>query len=105
MSNVPGDDGVVHDGFEPLDATPMAESRHPGSLFTTPHRNTLEALKLLCPWFVALLLGVLTALTGSFISVNCDFLGDFRFGFCRGLLFSDRTRCCGGSDNVNFLQG
>lgn len=58
----------------------------------------------LVPWLLAWLIGVLTALTGSYISVNCDYLGDSRFGVCQGKMFSDRSRCCGGADNINFSE-
>merc|ERR1719491_2836554 len=50
---------------------------------------------------VAVLLGVLTATSGTFISINCDFFIDLRFGFCKGLPFVDRNRCCGGSEMFN----
>ncbi|CAJ1382806.1 unnamed protein product [Effrenium voratum] len=58
----------------------------------------------LLPWFLAVLLGVLTAITGSCIALFSDFLGDVRFGFCRGILLADRNRCCGGSENVDFAK-
>ncbi|CAE8693818.1 unnamed protein product, partial [Polarella glacialis] len=53
------------------------------------------------PWAMSVLLGALTATTGIFISINCDYLADLRFGFCRGLVLADRNLCCGGSDNID----
>ena len=41
--------------------------------------------------------------TGCAISLLSDFLGDTRFGFCYGIFLADRNRCCGGSENVDFL--
>ena len=40
---------------------------------------------------------------GCAISLFSDFLGDTRFGFCYGIFLADRNRCCGGSENVDFL--
>ena len=40
---------------------------------------------------------------GGAISLFSDFLGDTRFGFCYGIFLADRNRCCGGSENVDFL--
>mmetsp|Transcript_119674 Transcript_119674/g.211506 ORF Transcript_119674/g.211506 Transcript_119674/m.211506 type:complete len:912 (+) Transcript_119674:183-2918(+) len=67
-------------------------------------KRCFEVFGILFPWLMAMLIGVLTALTGTYISVNCDFLSDFRFGYCRGLHFADRNRCCGGSDNLDVLH-
>jgi len=64
-----------------------------------------KVLAIIFPWFLSMLLGFLVAITGSFISLNCDFLNDLRFGFCRGLPFADRSRCCGGSENIDWHAG
>eukprot|EP00929_Paragymnodinium_shiwhaense_P100703 TRINITY_DN63225_c0_g1_i1.p1 TRINITY_DN63225_c0_g1~~TRINITY_DN63225_c0_g1_i1.p1 ORF type:complete len:824 (+),score=108.28 TRINITY_DN63225_c0_g1_i1:56-2527(+) len=53
------------------------------------------------PWLLALLVGMVTAATGIFIAMNCDFLTDIRFGRCRGYMLMDRNRCCGGADNID----
>lgn len=53
----------------------------------------------------AILLGVLTATSGVYIAINCDFLNDLRFGYCKGLPLVSRNRCCGGSENVNAGTG
>ena len=42
-------------------------------------------------------------MAGSGIALFSDFLGDTRFGFCYGIFLADRNRCCGGSENVDFL--
>jgi len=74
-----------------------------------PSRSTMQAFALstvsvLMPWMLSLMLGVLTALTGTYIALGCDFLGDLRFGFCQGIAFADRNRCCGGSENVDLVR-
>eukprot|EP00929_Paragymnodinium_shiwhaense_P051365 TRINITY_DN25865_c0_g1_i4.p1 TRINITY_DN25865_c0_g1~~TRINITY_DN25865_c0_g1_i4.p1 ORF type:complete len:842 (-),score=154.45 TRINITY_DN25865_c0_g1_i4:187-2712(-) len=63
-----------------------------------------EALKQLLPWFLSVLIGIGTALTGSFVAVASDFLGDMRFGYCRGISLADRHRCCGGAENIDVLR-
>merc|ERR1740121_1677291 len=60
-----------------------------------------DPFKVLLPWLLSMLLGVLTALTGSYIALSCDFVADLRFGFCSGIFAADRNRCCGGSENVD----
>eukprot|EP00913_Durusdinium_trenchii_P001335 g1233.t1 len=67
-------------------------------------KGVSDVFRSLLPWFIALLLGVLTAITGSAIALFSDFLGDTRFGFCYGIFLADRNRCCGGSENVDFLE-
>ena len=47
-------------------------------------RQVSDVGRSMLPWFIALLLGVLTAITGSAIGLFSDFLGDTRFGFCYG---------------------
>lgn len=70
----------------------------------TWRRKLRQALHSIVPWGLSLLLGVLTALTGSLIALSSDFLSDMRFGFCSGIPFADRKLCCGGSENVNLLN-
>ncbi|CAK9109581.1 unnamed protein product [Durusdinium trenchii] len=72
--------------------------------FTCCWIEVSDVFRSLLPWFIALLLGVLTAITGSAIALFSDFLGDTRFGFCYGIFLADRNRCCGGSENVDFLE-
>lgn len=72
------------------------------TMFSESNRVS-DVFRSLLPWFLALLLGVLTAITGCAISLFSDFLGDTRFGFCYGIFLADRNRCCGGSENVDFL--
>eukprot|EP00435_Cladocopium_sp_Y103_P032821 s1049_g8.t1 len=72
------------------------------TMFSESNRVS-DVFRSLLPWFLALLLGVLTAITGSAIALFSDFLGDTRFGFCYGIFLADRNRCCGGSENVDFL--
>lgn len=101
-------DGEEGEGELP---SPISERRtSAGGLLTEEDRARTCAEKLLrlCsaifPWLLAWLIGVLTALTGSYIAVNCDYLGDLRNGICQGRAFSDRSRCCGGADNINFSE-
>eukprot|EP00439_Symbiodinium_sp_Y106_P085435 s24_g28.t1 len=72
-------------------------------MFWTKPLVASDIVRSLLPWLIALFLGVLTAITGSAIAIFSDFLGDARFGFCRGLLLADRNRCCGGSENVDYV--
>ncbi|CAE8609181.1 unnamed protein product [Polarella glacialis] len=101
FSNGNGGDASDSDGLDPRGGVSAAKG---GRQLPCAQLLVAEVVLSLIPWLNALLLGVLTALTGSFIALNCDFLGDLRFGFCQGIFLADRNRCCGGSENVDFLR-
>jgi len=61
------------------------------------------AVDLVFPWVLAIGLGILTATSGVYISMNCDYFSDLRFGRCRGIPLGDRARCCGGSGHIDFI--
>eukprot|EP00927_Polykrikos_kofoidii_P038494 TRINITY_DN32872_c0_g1_i1.p1 TRINITY_DN32872_c0_g1~~TRINITY_DN32872_c0_g1_i1.p1 ORF type:complete len:894 (-),score=141.47 TRINITY_DN32872_c0_g1_i1:65-2746(-) len=56
-----------------------------------PWKNVFLAV---FPWALAILIGVLTALTGFLIGVTSDYLSDIRFGYCSGNPLASRITCC-----------
>jgi len=54
-----------------------------------------QALVVVIPWALAIVIGVLTALTGHYVELVSHILNDLRFGYCEGLVLSSWKRCCG----------
>eukprot|EP00400_MALV-I_sp_L67-5_P000195 gene195-422_t len=71
-----------------------------------PPQSTLGALERLyqfgIPWLCAAVIGVLTAVAAAWISYNSDFIGDMRFGVCKGgPMWLSRNNCCCGAEHVH----
>lgn len=65
----------------------------------------VAAFGVMFPWVFSVFLGIVTAFTGAYIGITCDFFSDMRMGSCQGgAALADRGRCCGGADNVDFFH-
>eukprot|EP01071_Lankesteria_metandrocarpae_P015636 Lankesteria_metandrocarpae@DN991_c0_g1_i1.p1 len=65
-------------------------------------RRVLRFLQRAEGWLHAALVAVLAAASAGWISIGVKYLSDLRMGVCAGILWLDRSFCCGGQGAVNY---